>query len=504
VLGAVCVFLAVSVWWLAADNAVLDWDSGRHVWNTWAMRDALGRGDLLAPITQENLNGYPPLLYVVGSIGMALGGWRSVDAAMLAMNVVFVPLLALGCWAAARRAYGELAGVLAAIVALGAPIVVSTFHLYMLDVPQAALVAVSVALLLESRRFERTGIGALAGLAGGAAMLVKPTTAIALAGLFAAVLARGGWRQVRGVAAFLAAGAIVATPWYIAHFSQLHGVTVGATSATAGSGQHTYVTPPRRSVANWLWYGWDLLNVQLLAPLFVCFVCGMIVATIRFWRDRSESDPTPELLAGGLICYLGLTFLTLKDVRYSLPALVYVVVLAVGWVPALRGRVLRLAVGAVVLVALVNLIGVSGGIGSRVAVTAPDHPNTVLGERSVRLYSPEGFIRSSPRDDGDVLQVMKGLRAAGFRTVEVEPNGDASFSVNGLEVLLRIAGLEQPPAFNPTELPSHTPMVLRHPVTAGGPRPCGRVSDGEGVYVVLQRNVMVPFDDYKLICPRAG
>ena len=71
---------------------------------------------------------------------------------------------------------------LAAVFAFGAPIVVSTFHLYMLDVPQASLVAACVWLLLASRRFQRPGVAAPAGLAAAGAMLLKPTTVTFLAG----------------------------------------------------------------------------------------------------------------------------------------------------------------------------------------------------------------------------------------------------------------------------------------------------------------------------------
>lgn len=502
-LATIAVFLAVSVWWLVADSRILDWDSARHVMNTWAMRSALEDGDLLAPITQENVNHYPPLLYLVGSLGMIFGGWQSTDSAMLAMNIVFAPLLALGCWGTARLAYGELAGVLAAVFALGAPMVISTFHLYMLDVPQASLVAIGVWLLVASRRFDRVGISALAGLAGGGAMLLKPTAVIFLAGPVLVTLLRGGWRRPLGLAAFLAAGSALAGPWYIEQSEWVFGLAKGATTTAATAGAGGYVTPPRFSVANVLWYGWNLLNIQLLGPLFACFVAGTTVAALRFWRARSPDDPTPELIAGALVSYVGCTFITLKDHRYSLAVLVFVAVLGVAWVPALRSMRLRAAgAGAIVLVALVNLIGVSGAIGSRKAVSFdPGHAPTPLGERSVRIYSPDGFVANKPRDDSAVLEIMRALRAEGFRKLQFEPNGDVTFSNSGLAVIQRIAGLEYPRSWNPGNMPRDTPFLLRQPVTPGGPKPCGVLEDGWGVYVAWQRNTLVPFETYNLICP---
>ena len=73
-LATILLFLAVSLVWLVLDSRILLWDSGRHIINTWAMRSALKSVDLAGPVTLDNLNHYPPLLYLVGSAGMAVGG----------------------------------------------------------------------------------------------------------------------------------------------------------------------------------------------------------------------------------------------------------------------------------------------------------------------------------------------------------------------------------------------------------------------------------------------
>jgi 4-amino-4-deoxy-L-arabinose transferase-like glycosyltransferase len=501
--AAVLPFLALTLWWIAADARVPDFDSGRHLQYTFAMREALAGGDLLAPITQDNFNHYPPLLYLVGLLGMAIGG-AGVDSALVAQALVFMPLLALGCWGTARIAYGPLAGVLAAVFVLGAPMIVSLFHMYMLDATQASLVAVCVWLVLQSERFGRVGLAALAGLAGGGAMLLKPTTPIFLVGFVLVVLARGGWRHWRGLLVFLAVGAVVSFPWYLEHYDQLAGLTGGATGSTtqaAAAAGNTYITPPRYSVTNALWYGWNLMNLELLGPLFISFVVGAVVATVRFARNPRKDDPTPELLAGGLVAYLGITYIALKDPRYTLPALVYVAAFGVAWVPALRTARLRtVGAAAIAAVAIVNVVMVSFGVGDRIRIGSP-RAETLLGERSIRLFSPAGFVVGKARDDSEVLEVMRAVRADGITTMELDPGGDGTFAVSGLQVLLRFAGLQQPPSYQPTALDPRTAFLLRHPVPPGGPEPCGRMADGQGIYVVLGGNVVVPFEDYRFYCP---
>ena len=505
-LATIAVFLAVSLWWLLADSRILDWDSGRHMFNTWAMRSALEGGDLGAPVTLDNVNHYPPLLYLVGAAGMTVAGsWQNLDAAMMAMNLVFVPLLALGCWGTARLAYGELAGVLAAIFALGAPFVISAFHLYMLDVPQAALVATTVWLLLASRRFERRGISALAGLAAAGGMLLKPTTALFLLGPVLVILARGGWRQPLGLLAFAAVPIVLAGPWYLEQYDNLLGLTKGAstTEGTAAAGS-SYVTPYRWTLENALWYGWNLVNLQLLAPLFAFFAVGLVVAVVRFARTRATEDPTPELVIGGLVSYLGATFITLKDYRYSLSVLVFVAALAVAWVPALRGIKLRVAAGALVAVAVVNLAAVSTNTGPDVAISlAGDRKPTPLGERTLRIFNPNGYIANKPRDDSGVLEVMRGLREEGWRKLQYTTTGDLHFTDTGVAVVETIAGLELPASWNPADMEPDVPLLLRKAVEPEDPPPCARIEDGWGIYVVHQRDTTVPFEDYNLICPEA-
>jgi hypothetical protein len=294
---------------------------------------------------------------------------------------------------------------------------------------------------------------------------------------------------------------VLSVPWYVDHYTQLRGLTAGAATDTSGGGASHYLTPPRRSITNVLWYGWDLLNVQLLAPLFAAFVVGTVVALVRFVRTRRSDDPTPELVVGGLVSYVGITWIILKDPRYTLPALVYVAALGVAWLPALRGLPRRLAAGALVALAAINAVAVSFGLGHVAQVSFTHQSASMLGERTVRIFSPSGYLIGKPRDDSDVLRVMRDVKRAGIDTMELDPGGDSTFSLSGLKLLLPEAGLKQPAVYQARALDPRTAFLLRHPVPPGGPEPCGRVADGRGIYLILGGNAEVPFESYKLYCP---
>jgi hypothetical protein len=44
-------------------------------------------------------------------------------------------------------------------------------------------------------------------------------------------------------------------------------------------------------------------------------------------------------------------------------------------------------------------------------------------------------------------------------------------------------------------------FLTRHLLGPGVPKPCGRISDGWGVFMIRGGNAAVPFEQYKLYCP---
>ncbi len=494
--GAILGFLAITVWWLTQDNRVQDWDNGLHTVDAITVHNEIAAGHLTAPFTEFNM--YPPLGHLVGALGVFVGG-ISPASVILASNLVFVPLLAAGCFGVGQLAFGSArAGVLAALFALGTPMIVSEFHEFLLDPQQAAMIAVSVWALLASRRFEHPGVAALAGALSGLAMLSKQTSVVFLAGPIAVMLLRGGWRSWRGTLAFVFGFAVLCGPWYLYHRHELQGLL-----ELHGNEQSTAATQ-RLSKQSLGWYFWSTINIQLLAPLTLAVLIGSALAVRDCVRRRiSSEDLRPELLAGLLVSWLGMTLITHKDPRYTLPVLIFMSVLGTGWIAtAVRGR--SLLTGALVLVASVNLIGVSTGLGETLRVTFPGAPTgpAVPGQRSITAYSPDGWLRGGPEHDGDILALMRGLKRVGVRSVtfDAASSNDINFNISGLQVLASEANAHPTFVYNPAGLGPHDAFVLRHVPEPGDAPPCQRLNDGSGVYVVLG-NPVIPFELYTFLCP---
>jgi dolichyl-phosphate-mannose-protein mannosyltransferase len=510
---AVLASLGVTAWWLTQDTRVADFYSAIQIRFVFITHGEIAGGQLAAPFTEFGNYIYPPLGRLVGALGTFVGG-ENTKAAMLALNVVFVPALAVGCYGVGRRLAGTRAGLLAALFALGAPMIVSESHEVYLDPLQAAMVALSVLGIIASRRFERVGVAALAGLATALAFLTKETTPIFLAGLIAVVLLRGGWRNWRGVIAYGVVVAVIAGPWYLDHFTRLHQLVHEAQTPPANPIAES--TPAHTSVNNATWYFWDAANLQLRAALLLALLVGIIAAVRSAIRDRGPTNIYPELLGGLLVSYVGMTIITIKDPRYDLPALIYMAVIGTAWIPTIRIPVLRrgLTAGLIAAVAA-SFASVAFGLGGngytvRVAVGGSD-AEKLPAEGFVSVYATTGWVAGPPeRNDGNVLALMRGLRRDGVRAAafccgrerpEGEVDGGAEridFNVSGLVVLAKEAGLrfdEQQGELRPTDV-----FVAAHAPIPGAP-PCQRLRDGTGIYAILGDPVGRPFSRYTFICP---
>lgn len=386
---------------------------------------------------------------------------------------------------------------------------VSMIHDYFVDTPQASMVAVTLWATLASNRFERRGVSVLAGALCGLALLTKETSIVFLSGAVLAVIIRGGWRNWVGLLGFCVAVGVIAGPWYIYHE---HDLTLTFTSIA-----QLYVnpvqSPPRWSLASFGWYFWNLVNEQVLLPLTVVFVIGLIVAIRCCIKDRlSSSSVLPEILAGALVAYLGMTYLTHKDPRYSLPGLVYVAVLGTFWIPHIARRRLRLGVtAAVIVVAAINFVGMSTGLGGqqRVMLSLPGSQNTMIYPRQFTLYENTGWLRGGPATDGNARALLAWLHESGVTNIALDPNHDLpDFSTLGY---IPFAEQEQiATSATPLQRPDSAYLFLKYPV-AGDPPACQSLTGGYSLYIVRGRidgldtqalkDPANPGRQYALVCP---
>lgn len=486
-IGTTALFLGITCWWLTQDRSIPIFDAGLHLTGAFYVYENLDAGHFVHALTLTSP--YPPLVYLVGDLGITVAG-IGVAPPIIAENFVFVPLLALGCYHVARLAFNRTAGLLAVVFALGSPLITSQFHVFMIDAPETAMVAVSIWAILATDGFTRVGISALAGLAVGLGLLTKEPFVFFVAAPVAVTAIRGRQQAWRGLLAFALVALVVIAPWYGHEFTHVKALGSAALNATGDSALGSEIAPAPLSIANFEWYFWNILNTQLYAPLFAFSVIGWVWAVLGLVRRRPIGRFAPELILGAFVAWLAITETFIRDPRYSMPLLVYLAVFGVGWITRLprSGRVA--AVSVLALACAANVAGSSFGVGSKVRLhLLGSSKSSLQGAGFVTVYSGDGFLVSGPHRDGDMLATLRSLRRSGVRVIVLEPStvDDPVFSAVGIVALDRIANL-QTVSEESVSVASLTPedAVVHHgSIRPGEPSPCVRLANGTGVWIWL-------------------
>jgi 4-amino-4-deoxy-L-arabinose transferase-like glycosyltransferase len=499
-------FVALSAWWLSADRSVPYNDAAQHLFFAFRFRDLLADGHVMDMIDFPSY--YPPATFLLGAGATFVAGVH-VAVPILAQNLVYAPLLALACYRVARMLAGPVAGLLAVVFALGGPLVIEQFHVFMLDIPQATLAAVAVWLVLASDRFERVELAALAGLALGLGVASKELAPLYLAGIVPCVLARGGgWRNWRGIATFAGVALLVGAPWYVrqAMLSELEKLW---NAAGSGGGVPPLASPSLLSTDNLLWYWWATLDGLLFAPLFAFALAGVGAAVARVARARPLDDYTLELLCGLGGAWLALTLMPHKDMRYSLGLIVFLSVLGTVWLVRLAPAPRAIAIGLLAAAIVAANVGATFGVGGETSRQLPGARQATYGEgvpplEHVIVYSKNNFIVSGPRRTPDALALLTALRRQGATTVgflDQVNSFDRYFEEIGLWVLSRVAGLHV--IASPEQVTTLAPgqvIAIRSPAGTGPP-PCLVLGDGSGVTL---RVSAADDESGQIVCPQHG
>ncbi len=502
-IGVTVLFVGITCWWLSVDRSVPIWDAGLHLEITFNVHHLLSTGNLGGALSTSAP--YPPFAYLVGSLGIAIGG-LGVAPPIIAENVVFYSLLALGCYQVSRLAFGPVAGLLSVVFALGSPLIIAQSHVFMTDAPETAMVAVSIWLIIATEGFTRKRSCALAGLAVGIGMLTKEPFAIFVLGVIAVTAVRGGPQAWRGMAIFAVVALAIALPWYIHEYSKIQEIKTEATaSSTAfappGAESPNGIAPPRLSRENLEWYLWNIVGWQLYLPLFLLTAVGWLWTLVGSVRRRPITRLAPELLIGAFVAWAVLTETYVHDVRYGMPLLLYLAVFGAGWIVRLgrRGRIAATTV--LVVAALANTLMINTGVGGEHAFWLEKESTALERPGDVPIFSTQGFPVGAPHRDGDLLATFQALQRNGIRTVTWIPSQSqgSDFTRIGIEVLSNVAGLSTLEKTVPLPTLTRVDVILSHSkIAPGEPPPCVRLDDGTGVWVRIGDPVAPGAQDY---CP---
>jgi len=347
---------ALNLLWLSKEPRPPHWDMARHLGDSLIYLNTFQLSHPLLPI--ETYTYYPPFTYWVTDLFYAFLG-TGLWVAILS-NAVFIAILAFASYGIGKSLWNRRIGLLSAIFVLTTPVMVSNFKEYMLDAPLTAMVALGLYLLIRTESFSRRRPSVLFGAACGLGLLTKwtfpfflalPLVASGVAALGPAIRRRS-LVPLQNLGAAAVVGFLICGYWYLHNRGQL------SHDASLYSGLAVYKGLPHvASVSSLLWYFWTLLNYQLYAGPFVLFVIGMVLVFRR--NDSAMRNLQPVLLILGT--YVAFALQYNKDVRYTLPMLPAVGVVAISWTEYLKPRARRWLTGAIAAYGVVAFLAISFG-----------------------------------------------------------------------------------------------------------------------------------------------
>jgi Dolichyl-phosphate-mannose-protein mannosyltransferase len=389
----------VAAVWLAVDRRPPEWDQANHLERVVLCTHDLRAGDWPAIFARSSF--YPPLVTcTAGAVGLVL-------PAEVAAGVTLLGFLGLGMAAVyllGRMLAGGRAGVAAALLFGAAPFVVfSTLH-FQLDLPLAAMVMLTLVLLLVSADFRRLGVAVLLGVVWGLGMLTKPTFALYVGPPAVLLLLRGGRRALPGAALATLIAAALSLPWFGPRLLGLGAqVDARAFSQAAESGH-----PGVFSFVGLIFY-LRLLVYQLGVASVALVAVGLVVACVRRqWF----------LLVAALAPLVVLEVIRNKNLRYSLPLLGVLAIVAALGLEALPERLRR---GLAIALVVIGVVQVS-------AITTGMPPNFLVPGLGT-WWLPATPPSRADWHHRDILTLLERDRRGAPVTVSVVPNF-AVFSVS--------------------------------------------------------------------------
>ena len=307
--------IAGNIGWFQPGDHPQHWDSAIHLSES-LNANRIG-AQFPASILDQALNVswyYPPFVSYMSVVVYRVLG--ESEFAGLQVMTLFLIMLALSVYGIGNILFGKDAGLIAASMISACPIVLRYSHMFMLDLPLASMVCLSLYLLIRTASFEQRLPSLFLGLAMGCGILTKWTFPLFL--LLPFLYAASGASRTPKVRArrltncilAISIGALIAAPWYLVHAIEIASsrggeLSRGEETLAASIGYYLRIIPEQVS---WI-----------LAPFVAC---GIILVMIKRRRQ------TALLLLSFVGGYVLLTLIGFKQPRFSVPLLPPLMVLA--------------------------------------------------------------------------------------------------------------------------------------------------------------------------------
>lgn len=208
----------LDAYWLINDKTPYSWDDANHLLNALHMLRSIQDGHIVSAFTSTGF--YPPLYYLTS---LPLLMITSVHPVPILINFLFTFLLAFSVYKITARYFGTIERLVATMLVLSYPGIILWRRMYLLDLPQTALVAFSVFCLLNTEGFSKKRESIIAGLVFSLAILLKEYSLPFILPVFLGILIQHANALHRRLVNMLLFGTASLTSliWYLPNFGNI-------------------------------------------------------------------------------------------------------------------------------------------------------------------------------------------------------------------------------------------------------------------------------------------
>ena len=385
--------IVVNASWIYLNTRPPHWDMARHLWTSMVYKDLFNSWSIKGLIFHYMY--YPPLLYWTTIPFYLIFGTSILSA--FSVNAIYISILAFSTYGIGRYLYSRKIGLLATVLALAAPMMVSQFKEYQLDAPLAAMVALCLFLLLKTDRFKRYKWSVLFGLSCGLGLLLKwtfvafliiPSAYLVFIKIINLIKKKHNifsfntWKnEFSAFGIFL----IVALPWYMRNLKRLK-----LDFAQNGIKQALIEKDPVTFPENLIWQINNIINSQLYLVIFLLLMIGIIISLTKKEYIKRNSLLILTLFSSFAI----FTFLPNKDARYLLPLTPIIAILSVFWIHYLKGLVKTICSVLVIIYSIILFWSVSFGFKA-----FSDQTLLTISNQFYIIHAQQGYIIGAPQKE---------------------------------------------------------------------------------------------------------
>ncbi|MCL5256625.1 MAG: glycosyltransferase family 39 protein [Chloroflexi bacterium] len=449
-LVVVCFYVSSFWYWHSLDTSPVEIDQSVYYSRATQFFGQLSRADI-ASITRDletgtdaRLQPLRPLLVplLTGATYLVAGDSRS--SALLTPLLSGI-LLLLFCFLIGKEWLNAKAGALAAFVTITLPLVSIISRQYYLELPQAAVCAATVYLLVRRDAFNNpitaVGIGAVAGIG----MLVRETYPLFVAGPFAASLVgallarrgKGGYLRVVGGAVIAGVLAIsLAVPFFLPKLAKAMRYLPNVYGSARSAQYHGIESVSRLDLAAAYTYAFGQFGVSIAYLLLFVVVALVLVVLVVKARGRpfsSHSVVGAAVVGAWIVVPFAVSCTSYaNDLRYVTPALPAFAILLSGLilsVPWPRWRTAIVGLAVVIGLAQFYAVGFAGdqprfNFIYSVDEIASQYPGPGSGAVNVKSYMAQLADVATPRrEDWKINEILAAIdnrrKQAGKRSATV-------------------------------------------------------------------------------------